>query len=282
MAIPFASFAMTEPLIGTTTNTRTETFTSTTTNSHRISSTTPTYTVTIVKYIDGHAATPESAKGATFPMLSYWSAHNIGYNHGTYNLGPSGFNSPTPYTAVTTAMSVHGRYVTREAASWAKTGVLVSGNCRNDDTYMVEGYSVGNSLAEAQAAGPTKESWVRVTDLTNDKYIIIWNRHCLAAPHNVSPKNGSKLTSAAWTKADWSDVTSPYGTVSYLYESSNSNTANPDGSFKNTTFKSAPLTVSEISTAGTAPGLYYWHVKAVDSAGNSSWWGNPFKTRVVP
>jgi hypothetical protein len=105
-----------------------------------------------------------------------------------------------------------------------------------------------------------------------------------AAPMHVSPANNSTLTSEQWTKADWTDVmdatSTATSTVMYYYESSNSSSTTADGSFSNPAYQSGPLTMSEISTAGTPEGIWYWHVRAVDSAGNSSAWTMPWKVIV--
>jgi hypothetical protein len=249
----------------------------------------PTYTVSIVKYVDGHPATTAttSANGASFPMFSYWSAKNLvpAFGHGTYTLDASGFNSEgAPYTAVTSQMTAGANYNTREEISWVKTGTLVSGDCRPGAQYRLEGYSLGNTLAEAEAAGPTAMSWAGFGNIQGNKYIIVWNRHCLASPVHLSPKNGAKRTTSEQQLIDWADVSSPYGTVSYIYQSATSadHSTNPDGSFASPVYTSGPLSNSEIPTGGTPPALYYWHVKAMDSAGNTSEWSNPSKLLVTP
>ena len=70
---------------------------------------TPTVTVGINLFVDGGQATADSpsANGASFPMSATWSAKNINYGSGTYPLGPTGFNSATPYMAVTSEMTQH-------------------------------------------------------------------------------------------------------------------------------------------------------------------------------
>lgn len=244
-----------------------------------------THTVTIAAYVDGeHAsANATSADGDTFPMFSYWSAKNLGHDNGTYSIGPSGYNTSEPYEAVTSDMSLGAKYQTRAGLSWNKSddGALVSGSCRTGKDYTLEGYSVGDSLAEAEADGPSATHWAGTTNLTSDRYVIVWFRHCLDVPTHVSPKNGAKRTTAAQQLIDWSDVASPYGDVHYIYQAAYDRAINADGSFQNPVYTSGPLNDSEIPTPNTPPARYYWHVQAIDSADNVSWWSNPWKLHVI-
>ncbi|MEK7511032.1 MAG: hypothetical protein AAB582_02260, partial [Patescibacteria group bacterium] len=218
----------------------------------------------------------------SFPMVSYWNAKNIGKGSGSYALGPVGFNTNEPYQAVTSDMDTGGTYATQAVISWDKSDdALVSGSCRTGKDYRLEGYSVGDSLAEAEANGPSEMTWAKHSKFTQDKYVIVWYRHCLEAPEHLSPKNGATRTTAEQESIDWSDVTSAFGDVTYAYESSLSKTFNEDGSFQTPTWSESGLSVSEKPTPGTPPGTYYWHVKAVDSKGNESWWSNPWRLNVI-
>lgn len=110
----------------------------------------------------------------------------------------------------------------------------------------------------------------------------------LPAPTNLSPANGAMLTSAQFTMADWSDVTSTSSgtstattTISYEYESSLSSSTDPDGSFSSPIFTSGTLASSSISTVGTAEGTYYWHARALStSTASTSPWSTPFRVVV--
>ncbi len=93
-----------------------------------------------------------------------------------------------------------------------------------------------------------------------------------AAPDLVSPPNGATTTSAGLTKLDWSDVTDPSSPVTYTFQISTSTATSSDGSFANPAFTSGALTLSEIPVAGIPAGAYYWHVVALDAAGNVSPW----------
>lgn len=95
-----------------------------------------------------------------------------------------------------------------------------------------------------------------------------------AAPVHLTPADGDTLTSAELDKVDWTDVLDDSSPVTYFYEVSNSSLTNDDGSFISPLYVSAELTASEIATAGTPEGTYYWHVRAVDAADNTSVWSN--------
>jgi hypothetical protein len=96
-------------------------------------------------------------------------------------------------------------------------------------------------------------------------------------PEHVSPANNSERKTVDQDKIDWTDSTDTSSPVTYIYQSSHSSDTNPDGSFTSPVYTSSPLTDSEIPTPGTPEGVYYWHVKAVDSAGNSSPWSVAWK-----
>jgi hypothetical protein len=240
-------------------------------------STPSTVTVTIDLFLDGVQATASSvsANGDSFPMQAWWSAKNIGYGTGSYPLGPTGYNSTNAYEAVTSAMTTPASYHSRETIGWTP-GTLVSGNCYTGDPYALQGYTFGNTLAEAEAGTPSlMGNWPGSSGITNNLYEIVWNTHCLTQPVTTYPANGAHLSSAAWTQATWTPVTDPYGTVTYYYESSNSSATNSDRSFASPAYVSGPLSTPMIPTPGTPSGTWYWHVKAVDSAGNSSGWSVP-------
>lgn len=94
---------------------------------------------------------------------------------------------------------------------------------------------------------------------------------------NLSPNNGASTTSANLTSIDWTDATDPNGPISYYYESSHSSATNGDGSLTSPVYVSGALSSSEIPTPGTPEGIYYWHVRAADAAGNTSAWTSPWE-----
>jgi hypothetical protein len=101
-----------------------------------------------------------------------------------------------------------------------------------------------------------------------------------AVPTHISPVDNIVIKTADLTMIDWSDVTDPSSPVVYYYEVSNSPTLNSDKSFASPIYQSGILSDSSIPTLGTPDGIYYWHVRAVDNAGNSSIWSNAWKVTV--
>jgi methionine-rich copper-binding protein CopC len=130
--------------------------------------------VTIVKYIQDQMATSMSANNADFPMSATWNAANIGAGTGAYNLSASGFNGdPTPYQAVTAAMTPGADYSTNEDLS----GNVVAASCEAGKPFSLVGYTTGSTLSEAAVATPTM-TVPAFTNLQSDKYVIVWNHDC--------------------------------------------------------------------------------------------------------
>jgi hypothetical protein len=94
---------------------------------------------------------------------------------------------------------------------------------------------------------------------------------------NVSPADGTTTTTAAQQLITWTAASDTNGPVSYFYESSTSDATNPDGSFVSAVYQSSALTDHQIPTPGTSAGTYFWHVRAVDAAGNTTAWTGPWK-----
>ena len=125
-----------------------------------------TSTVTIVKYVDGAHATAGNTGSATFNMESSWDdPAGIGTDSGTYTLSPTGYNSNNAYEA---------DYSTHEVMDGTTVGAQCS---ENGPAYRLAGYSMGDSLADAQQAtkSMTEPSF---TDLSGNKYVIVWNEKC--------------------------------------------------------------------------------------------------------
>ncbi len=153
-----------------------------------------TVKVTIQKYIDGEKATAESASSTSFSMTSTWNAENIGPGTGQYALSPSGFNSANSYEAVTADMTSGADYTTNENLD-NYTGSVCNGTTT---PYSLAGYSYGNSLGEAE--GATKSlTPPALTNITNDKYIIVWNNDCSNAT-STPPGDDDNGTSTSTVK----------------------------------------------------------------------------------
>lgn len=227
--------------------------------------------VTISKYLNGAQATAGNTSSASFPMSATWSATNIGSGTGSYALSTTGYNNPDAYKATTSDMSSGANYSTEETASTS---------CTAEYPFSFVGYSTGNTIEEA-SVGLVSVTIPSFTNITSDKFVIVWNKTCPPAPVHVSPADNTNTTTALQTLIDWSDVTTdPSTPITYIYEASNSATTNPDGSFTSAIYTSGVLTTSEIPTPGTGAGVYYWHVKAIDAAGNSGPWSNAWKITI--
>lgn len=150
-------------------------------------------TVTIVKYVDGAHATAGNANNASFPMQSSWDdANNGGVGNSVYTLSPAGFNTAAAYEAVTTDMANGSDYATNEDLSTS----VVGANCANNQQFRLTGYSTGNSLAEAQSNATTSQS-PAFTDITSDKFVIVWNAACPPPASLVPPANACATPTVA-------------------------------------------------------------------------------------
>lgn len=139
-----------------------------------MSSTPPsTVTVTIDKFIDGAMATAAKANSSAFPMASSWNATNIGSGSGTYALGPTGFNSPNAYEAVTADMTSGASYTTNEVTG----GDVVGATCADGKPFALVGYTTGDTPEQAAAATPSA-TVPSFTNLQSNHYVIVWNQTC--------------------------------------------------------------------------------------------------------
>jgi hypothetical protein len=134
-----------------------------------------TVQVTILKYVDGAQATGISADNSDFTMNASWDAENIGAGSGQYTLNENGYNGdPTPYQAMTVEMTSGADYSTSEVMN-----ELTGASCEAETPYSLVGYTSGDSLSAAQNA--TIGSSANLTNITSDKYIIVWNDDCSTA-----------------------------------------------------------------------------------------------------
>lgn len=130
----------------------------------------PTVTVTIEKFVQGSLATAVSADNADFPMTATWDAENIGAGTGSYTLSEM---NDIPYQAVTVEMTKGADYETNELVD----GDVVGAQCAAGKPFALNGYTTGDTEAEAMAATPSMTAPV-FTDLQNNKYVIVWNTDC--------------------------------------------------------------------------------------------------------
>jgi len=101
-----------------------------------------------------------------------------------------------------------------------------------------------------------------------------------SVPVVTLPANNAVVTTSTLTKIDWTDSTG--GTnppFEYRYEAFN------DAGYTTSIYTSAWLSVSEIPTPGTSPGVYYVRVKARNALGDETAWSNdalnPYKITVI-
>ena len=172
-----------------------------------------TATVTIEKFIDGAQATALSASSTDFQMnTSYTISGNSGT--GQYALSASGYNgNPTPYQAVTTDLPTGSDYATNEIMD-SNVGAVDA----STTPYSLVGYSTGETLAEAAAAPVTLTS-PAFTNITSNKFVIVWNKTYVAPVVIVVPPvatstdmvnvtilkfvNGQKATASSSNNADF-------------------------------------------------------------------------------
>ena len=257
----------------------------------------PTWDVTIAAFLDGVQATAASANSAAFPMMEKWSDSSIGGSPEDYTLDPNGTYGGVPYQAVTDPDFQGGtNYTTHQLNTWKQSsakgggtvgnGVVAGKNgeaCSTGAQFVYNGYTTGTSMAVAEAETPVTGSHATFKDNNQNEFVIIWNSHCLTPSDSTwapNPGKDATVSSAALTQVSWSPVSDSHGTVTYTYEISNSKTKNSDGSFASPVFQQSGLTTSSIQTPGTPDGVYYWHVKALDSLGNRTAWSPEFKLTV--
>jgi hypothetical protein len=141
--------------------------------------------VTILKYIDNAPATAITASSSSFQMnADYTIASTTG--SGQYALSAAGYNgNPTPYQAVTSDLPVGSNYATNEIIDNITVGSVNS----SSTPFSLFGYTYGETLAEAAAATPAMTS-PAFTNLTTDKFVIVWNKS-YTAPIIIPPVSTS-------------------------------------------------------------------------------------------
>lgn len=130
----------------------------------------PMVTVTVLKFVQGVMATAETADDADFPMTATWDAENIGVGTGAYALSET---NDIPYQVVTAEMTKGADYETKEIVN----GDVVAAQCAFDKPFALNGYTTGDTKAEAMAATPSI-AMPEFTNLQNNKYVIVWNTDC--------------------------------------------------------------------------------------------------------
>jgi hypothetical protein len=161
----------------TKTCTLTNTFTGTTTGT-----TTPTFLkVHILKYLDGSKANTSSAGGYLFPMTATWQTANLNAGNaasGTFTLGNNFGQAADLYGANTASMQSPANYSTSEITGTTTGSVLPIGAVCATGMYRLKGYTT-SALSFADAATqPISMNAPNFTNLTSDRYVIVWDETC--------------------------------------------------------------------------------------------------------
>jgi len=130
----------------------------------------PTVTVTIEKFVHGTLATALTADNADFPMTATWDAENIGTGTGSYVLSET---NTIPYQVKTAKMTKGADYQTSELVNTT----LVGASCADEKPFALQGYTTGNTRAEAIAA-TLSMTIPSFTNLQSNKFVIVWNSDC--------------------------------------------------------------------------------------------------------
>ncbi len=142
-----------------------------------------TVQVHIFKYVNGVTAIAANANNAVFPMETSFNSPNLGnVTSAPFTLSPTGWGSlDTAYEASFVGSEPGADYTAHEVTG----GSTVGATCSTGQPFALEGYSIGDSLSQAQSAGPsiTVPSF---TNLQSDKYMIVWNKVCVGPPTKIS------------------------------------------------------------------------------------------------
>lgn len=99
-----------------------------------------------------------------------------------------------------------------------------------------------------------------------------------SAPSLTSPTNNQYLATHNFAFS-WGSVTDPHTPITYEWESSYGTGTNGEGSFASRLAYHS-LSTTSINSPGTPDNIYYWHVRAIDGAGNKSSWSTTWKVTV--
>src|SRR3989344_3705761 len=152
---------------------------------------TPTYIVTIHKYVGGVHANATNAEGQAFPIETTWMAANL--NGGATTTATSSL-SASAYMMQTSALSSGANYTTQELTNSASVGA----SCAEGKPFALMGYTFGST--EAEAAGMVPDSQAPfLGSITSDTHVIIWNEDCtptLRVTKMVVNDNGGTATTS--------------------------------------------------------------------------------------
>lgn len=138
---------------------------------------TPTVKVHILKYLNNSEATAVTANNYQFPMIGTWKTANLNggaTSTGNYVLG-NGHGGAALYGADTSPMNVPANYLTNEVTGEGSQVVTSKTQCA-PGKYVLEGYKVGSSFADAATAATSTE--VALYGITSDQYVLVYNTSC--------------------------------------------------------------------------------------------------------
>ncbi len=203
---------------------------------------TPTATVTVVKYIDGSLATT-----GTFDLSSTTTAANVpGCESGCTN--PFTLDSGNGFSATTVAMNLGSQY------SLVENGVP-SGACGPNDTYRLAGYGIGATLADAAAATPAATA--SFSDITGDAFVVVQNVTC------PTPSTGSVTINKVWIGAAGT------ASLSQTFNSDNGGAFSLSGTNGNTmSFTDVAPNLSGTAYTVTEQSMTGWQLTGLACSGN--------------
>ncbi|HSX43925.1 MAG TPA: hypothetical protein VLE69_01325, partial [Candidatus Saccharimonadales bacterium] len=146
--------------------------------------------VQIFKYVDGVQATAANANSATFPMLTSWTSPNLGSpSNVPFTLSPSPWGGiGIPYEADFVGSVAGADYTASEVTTGNN---VVGATCAAGNPFALQGYTMGDNLAQAQGATKTLTA-PQFTNLQSDHVMIVWNVKCPPAPVHPTTKDQCK------------------------------------------------------------------------------------------
>lgn len=144
------------------------------------------------------------------------------------------------------------------------------------DTSALNGMYCLNAVAK-DISSHTSQPILRIK-VAVDTTAPVWN----ANPVHVSPLNAAVINDGDEIIMQWEDATDQNGVMYYYNVSAISGETEGDDNYLTYPFylPFGPLSESEMLATGTAPGTYYWQVKACDNLGNCTAWTDPWSGTV--